>query len=241
MAHNNGNGNGKALRFAALVRVSTEKQEQQGESLNLQRKNNLRDVERSGGHIVKWSRGQEHATEGWERAKVDRLIADAAKGKFDAVIVAYPDRWSRDNAKSKEGLNAFRHHGIRFYVGTVTKNLHDPNVRLELGMQAEIGEFVALQQAEKIAGEQDRAGASGQAGLWRQTVWSQVGCQGWRVGNRSASSSDGPGRGKPAAPGRTSWQAGCRVWRLKLEPLENTAAPLWRRVGAILSLQDPRH
>jgi DNA invertase Pin-like site-specific DNA recombinase len=137
------------VRFAPLVRVSTEKQEQQGESLCLQRKNNTRDVERIGGRIVAWYGGQEHATPGWERAEVDRLIADAARNLFDAVIVAYPDRWSRDNAKSKEGLEVFRNHDIKFYVGTVAKDLCDPNVRLELGIQAEIGEFFALQQLKK--------------------------------------------------------------------------------------------
>jgi DNA invertase Pin-like site-specific DNA recombinase len=96
--------NGKLERFASLVRVSTEKQEQQGESLRTQTKNNDRDVARLGGRIVECYGGQEHATPGWEKGEVDRLIADAARGKFDAVIVTYADRWSRDNAKSKEGL-----------------------------------------------------------------------------------------------------------------------------------------
>jgi site-specific DNA recombinase len=58
--------NGKQLRFGALVRVSMEAQEKQGESLNVQRKNNERDVERLGGRIVEWYGGQEHATPGWE-------------------------------------------------------------------------------------------------------------------------------------------------------------------------------
>jgi hypothetical protein len=39
----------KPVRFAALVRVSTEAQEKQGESLATQRKQILRDVERLGG------------------------------------------------------------------------------------------------------------------------------------------------------------------------------------------------
>jgi DNA invertase Pin-like site-specific DNA recombinase len=145
----NGNGDGKVLRFAALVRVSTEKQEKQGESLHTQQSQNERDVERLGGSIVGWYGGQEHATPGWEKEEVDRLIADAAKGMFDAVIVAYPDRWSRDNAKSKEGLEAFRRHGIKFFVGATDMNLWDPNHRLMLGMSAEIGEFMALQTSKK--------------------------------------------------------------------------------------------
>jgi DNA invertase Pin-like site-specific DNA recombinase len=143
------NGNGKGLRFAALIRVSTERQEQQGESLRTQRDGIVRDAERLAGRIVGWYGGQEHATDGWERAEVDRLIADADKGKFDAVIVAYADRWSRDNAKSKAGLEAFRRAGIRFYVGCVEHDLFDPQARLALGIFAEMGEFIALQQAKK--------------------------------------------------------------------------------------------
>jgi DNA invertase Pin-like site-specific DNA recombinase len=137
-----------ALRFASLERVSTETQEQRGESLATQRKYNDRDVARLGGTVVAHYGGQEHATPGWEKAEVDRLLADAAQGKFDAVMVAYANRWSRDNAKSKAGLEVFRQHGVRFFVGSVEKNLFEPQVKLELGLQAEIGEFVAGQQAK---------------------------------------------------------------------------------------------
>src|SRR5215831_16189620 len=96
------------LRFGPLIRVSTEQQEKQGESLRTQRANIARDAELLGGSITEWYGGQEHATPGWEKKELDRLIRDAGKGKWDAVIVAYADRWSRDNAKSKEGLAVFR-------------------------------------------------------------------------------------------------------------------------------------
>jgi DNA invertase Pin-like site-specific DNA recombinase len=139
----------KPLRFAALVRVSTERQEQRGESLRTQRKANERDAERLGGRVIAWYGGQEHATPGWERAELDRLLADAARGKFDAVIVAYADRWSRDNAKSKEGLAALRRAGVQFYIGTTRMDLDDPQARFVLGMNAEVGEFIASQQAKK--------------------------------------------------------------------------------------------
>jgi DNA invertase Pin-like site-specific DNA recombinase len=145
----NANGDGKALRFADLIRVSTEKQEKQGESLHIQRRSNEDDVKHLGGRIVARYGGQEHATPGYEKKEVDRLIADATKGKFDAVIVHYADRWSRDNAKSKEGLEVLRDHRIRFFVGTTEMDLFDPQVRFQLGMHAEVGEFIALQQAKK--------------------------------------------------------------------------------------------
>jgi DNA invertase Pin-like site-specific DNA recombinase len=143
-------GNGRPLRFAALVRVSTERQEKVGESLRTQRKQNERDVARLGGTIVGWYGGAESAMSGdHEKVEVDRLIADAGRGKFDAVIVAYADRWSRDNAKSKEGLEVFRRSGVRFYIGTTEMDLFDPQHRFILGMNAEVGEFFVLQQAKK--------------------------------------------------------------------------------------------
>jgi DNA invertase Pin-like site-specific DNA recombinase len=137
------------LRFGALVRVSTEKQEKKGESLATQRASNARDVNQLGGTIAGWYGGQEHGTPQWEKREVDRLIRDAARGLFDAVLVAYADRWSRDNAKSKEGLEAFRRHGVRFFIGTMEMNLFDPGHRFMLGMHAEVGEFQALQTAKK--------------------------------------------------------------------------------------------
>src|SRR5262249_7244624 len=72
-----------------------------------------------------------------------------ARNVFDAVIVAYSDRYSRDNKKSKEGLDIFRQHGIKFYVGGTEMDLFSPEHRLMLGMHSEVGEFFALQQAKK--------------------------------------------------------------------------------------------
>src|SRR5262249_17190786 len=65
------------LRFAGLIRVSGEKQEKKGESLATQRASNARDVVDLGGTIVEVYGGQEHATPGWEKKEVDRLIRDA--------------------------------------------------------------------------------------------------------------------------------------------------------------------
>ena len=139
----------KSLRFAALIRVSTEQQEKHGESLRTQRALNERDVNRLGGVIVEWYGGAEHATPGWEKKELDRLLADATRNKFDAVIVAYQDRWSRDNAKSKQGLEVFRTAGIRFFVGSMEMDLFDPQHIFILGMSAEVGEFIARQQSKK--------------------------------------------------------------------------------------------
>src|SRR5262245_57171738 len=137
------NGIPKPLRFAALVRVSTESQERYGESLRTQRDQNTKNVALLGGNIVAWYGGQEHATPGWEKKELDRLIADAGKNKFDAVIVAHADRWSRDNEKAEEGVKAFKAAKVRFFVSVTEYDLYNPEHRLFLGMSAVIGQFQA--------------------------------------------------------------------------------------------------
>ena len=77
------------MRFGALVRVSTDGQEKHGESLRTQRSHIERDVELLGGQIVGWYGGSEHATPGWEKKEIDRLIKDAGMGRFSAIIVAH--------------------------------------------------------------------------------------------------------------------------------------------------------
>ncbi|MBW3540722.1 MAG: recombinase family protein [Planctomycetes bacterium] len=141
----------KPLRFAALIRVSTEKQEQQGESLRIQQADIARAVATLGGKIVEHYGGQEHATPGWEHAELDRLLKDARKKRrpFDAVMVQHPDRWSRDNVSSSTGLDLLFASGVQFYILTDRHDLSDPEHRLRLGFHALIGEYVAKTQTKK--------------------------------------------------------------------------------------------
>jgi len=141
----------KALRFAALRRVSTEQQEKVGESL-LTQTTDIQEIATSlGGSLVEWYGGQEHATPGHEKHEVNRLLLDAQKQpkKFDAVIVAHPDRWSRDNSASHEGLQVFREHGIRFFAGGTEYDLFNPDHELFLGISAVVGQFQARNQMRK--------------------------------------------------------------------------------------------
>jgi len=150
----------KQLRFAAFIRVSTEKQEKQGSSLSVQRTSIERDVKALSGKIVKWYGGQEHATPGWEKKELDRLLRDAdrSRPKFDAVIVAYQDRWSRDNAKSQQGLEVLKARDIRFFVGQKEFDLYNPEDLFVLGINAVIGGYFAGNQAKKsIENRIDRA------------------------------------------------------------------------------------
>ncbi len=141
-----------SLRFAPLIRVSTEGQSKKGESLRTQTAQIQEFVHFMGGTIPEdcWRySGQEHATPDQERKKLEALLSDAARDKFDAVIVADNSRWSRDNRRSKEGLEVLRDNGVRFFVGTTEYDLFSPEHTFILGMAAEVNEFQARQQRLK--------------------------------------------------------------------------------------------
>jgi len=142
----------KKLRFAPLIRVSTEKQERQGESLNTQKKQIEHYVKALGGAIPErcWRySGQEHSTPGYERKKLDELLNDATKGLFDAVIVADASRWSRNNLKSEQGLDILKKNNIRFFVGQTEYDLYNPEQKFSLALFTNVNEMVAMQNALK--------------------------------------------------------------------------------------------
>jgi len=140
------------LRFAPLIRVSTEKQAARGESLRTQKKQIIQYVELLGGvipeHCWKYS-GQEHATAEWERRKLNQLLTDSGRDLFDAVIVCDVSRWARDSKKSKEGTDILKKNGIRFYIGTSESDLYNPDHILFLCMATGFSEFQANTQSMK--------------------------------------------------------------------------------------------
>ncbi|MBN2611761.1 MAG: recombinase family protein [Bacteroidales bacterium] len=140
------------LKFAPIIRVSTEQQEKRGESLRTQRSQIEHYVKTLNGIIPDYCwryAGQESATPDKERTLLNTLLEDSGKGLFDAVIVCDASRWSRDNLKNKEGLNILRANKIRFFVGATEYDLYNPAQNLFLGMSAEIGEYQAREQALK--------------------------------------------------------------------------------------------
>lgn len=144
----------KPIRFAPLARVSSESQKKKGSSLTVQKEQITDFVDMLGGIISKtcWKySGQESALPSIEKERklLDQLLEDADKNKFDAVIVCDTSRWSRDNVKSKQGLEILRNAGIRFFVGTMEYDLYNPEQNFILGMATEINEFQALQQLSK--------------------------------------------------------------------------------------------
>ena len=117
------------MRFAPIIRVSTESQKKKKESLLTQKRQILEYAKILKGTIPEncWIySGQEHATPEYERQKLNQLLGDSSKDLFDAVITVDATRWSRDNHKSKEGLETLRSNDIKFFVGTMEYNLFNP-------------------------------------------------------------------------------------------------------------------
>ena len=108
-------------------------------------------METLGGRIVIKYAGQEHATPGWEREQLDKLLKDAKKSSkpFDAVIVVDPSRWSRDNIHNEQGLEELKQNGIRFFTLTAEHDLHDEQARFFLTMSAVINQYNARTTAKK--------------------------------------------------------------------------------------------
>jgi DNA invertase Pin-like site-specific DNA recombinase len=143
------NQNNKPLRFAPLIRVSTERQEKQGESLRTQKKQLESAIQSLNGAVYKWYEGQEHGTPDYERKILEQLIKDAEKNKFDAIIVTDVSRWSRDNAKSAADLEKLKQFGIRFFVGTQEYDLFNHFNVLILTVGVAMNQFFAKEQAKK--------------------------------------------------------------------------------------------
>jgi DNA invertase Pin-like site-specific DNA recombinase len=141
----------EVLRFACMVRVSTETQERQGESMRTQRLQDAADVAALKGHVVGWygADRHEHATEGHERAELVRLTKDAAAGRLDAVMIADLDRWDRGSAEARVALDVFEAGGIRFFVGRMELKLKLPEHRFILDMTSAVGKLFAANAARK--------------------------------------------------------------------------------------------
>ena len=134
------------LRFAPLIRVSTESQEKRGESLLSQESRIKTNVEMLGGTIPDhaWTYcGQEHSSEGFERKLFDQMISDCAKNFFDCIMVDDASRWARDVVKSKTTLDVLRKNGIKLFVGAMEIDLFSPDPMFIFDMQITVAEYYA--------------------------------------------------------------------------------------------------
>lgn len=143
------NDSGQKLIFAPLIRVSTERQKNKGESLHTQRRQLESAINILGGKAYKWYSGQEHATPEQERKILGELMKDAVNKRFDAIMVCDLTRWSRDNLRNKKDLAILKENRIRFFTGTYEHDLFNNDQYLNICLNAEFSEHNARNNAQK--------------------------------------------------------------------------------------------
>jgi DNA invertase Pin-like site-specific DNA recombinase len=137
------------LLWGAFRRVSTDRQMTEGESLAVQTAAFESDRKALGGKLVGWYGGSEHGTEGFDRPEFDRLLADAASGKVNAVWFADWSRYSRNPLDAARAVEVFQSAGTKLFIGSAEQNLYDPQSKLVGDVFAALGRFQALQQSMK--------------------------------------------------------------------------------------------
>jgi putative DNA-invertase from lambdoid prophage Rac len=104
-----------------------------------------------------WQVAGEYVDTGWSGAKasrpqLDRLMQDASKRGFDAVLVYKLDRFGRSVRNCLDGIEALRAHGVRFLA--VSQNIDtdesNPTSRLMLHILAAVAEFEREMIRERV-------------------------------------------------------------------------------------------
>ena len=122
------------MKFAILARVSTEGQEKDGQSLEVQVKTLRECVERLNGTVVKEYIGQESAMGTKRRDIFTEMLVDCSLNLFDAVMVWDFSRLSRNQNDTALFVDVFKKNNIRLYTQTQEYNLNNPESELQAGM-----------------------------------------------------------------------------------------------------------
>lgn len=120
----------KPKRFAAYVRVSADRQEEQGHSLDQQRAFAQTVVAREGGTLVHVYGGTESAMGKKPRIQFDLMLRDAAKGKFDALVISSDDRHARNPVDIERLRDVFLQHGVALFIGGAPQDLRSSAGRI---------------------------------------------------------------------------------------------------------------
>jgi DNA invertase Pin-like site-specific DNA recombinase len=148
------------MRIAFYARVSTTDQ-----NCELQ----LREL-RAYAAARKWKIHAEYVDTGWSGAKasrpeLNRLMADARKRRFDAVLVWKLDRWGRSVADSIKSIQELVSLGVRFVA--VTQNIDtdesNPMARFLLHIMAAFAELEREMIRERVVAGVKAARANGKA------------------------------------------------------------------------------
>jgi len=101
-------------RFAAYIRVSTRDQAEEGFSLEAQRDRLAAHVEREGGKLVAVYSDAGITGRADDRPELQRALADAEAGKFDALAVIKLDRFGRSNRALHENFERLARADVEF-------------------------------------------------------------------------------------------------------------------------------
>src|SRR5436190_15700127 len=146
------------MKAAIYARVSTSDQ-----NCEMQ----LREL-REYAHRRGWEVAGEYVDTGWSGAKasrpqLDRLMLDASRRDFDAVLVYKLDRFGRSVRNCLDGIEALRTHEVRFLA--VSQNIDtdesNPTSRLMLHILAAVGEFERELIRERVSAGMRSAKAQG--------------------------------------------------------------------------------
>src|SRR5437660_523456 len=149
---------GGNMKAAIYARVSTSDQ-----NCGMQ----LREL-REYAHRRGWEVAGEYVDTGWSGAKasrpqLDRLMQDASRRGFDAVLVYKLDRFGRSVRNCLDGIEALRSHGVRFLA--VSQNIDtdesNPTSRLMLHILAAVAEFERELIRERVSAGMRSAKARG--------------------------------------------------------------------------------
>lgn len=140
------------LRVAIFARVSTEGQEKDGQSLEVQVMTLRNCVEVLNGTVVKEYVGSESATSGDKKRPIlDEILNDARNKEFECLMIYDLSRLTRDPIKSKIILAELKKYNIKLYVQTQLYSLDNPETNLVVGLLSEINAFqVAIQVKKSI-------------------------------------------------------------------------------------------
>src|ERR1700722_11227852 len=127
---------GDTMRTAIYGRVSTSAQD-----TNLQMREVRQFVQRRGWKVVEEYTDKGISGSKEKRPALDKMMADAKRRRFDAVVVYRYDRFARSLRHLVNALEEFRALGIEFVSIHEGVDTSTPNGRLVFGIFASIAEF----------------------------------------------------------------------------------------------------
>ena len=128
------------VRAAIYTRVSTDKQEREGCSLDEQERLCRELAEREGYEVVEVYTDVLSGADP-NRPHYNRIIEDAIGGKFDAIVILALDRFGRDVVQVTVALKTLDAAGVRVLSTRGTIDRETPEGQLMTTIEAAFGEF----------------------------------------------------------------------------------------------------